>query len=210
VQTGVQDINPDSYLRQADEIFARGPAKTEGITHPEAFIRARAIKLWADNDPNATTAIVEMIESGTELQQLDLLAQATFAEWTRRVIDALVSHKWFQTDPILAHAKLYFADYSPPTDAVSDAQLTSDVKLETKSARDYFCYVLLDFVSADRDLDEPSLAAALQVAELLDIKDRFIELARKELRLRKNQLEKVDDKKAAILQEADESPAAAS
>lgn len=36
VHTGVQDIDPDSYLRQADEIFARGPAGTEGVTHPEA------------------------------------------------------------------------------------------------------------------------------------------------------------------------------
>ena len=115
VQTGVQEINPDSYLRQADEIFARGPAKTEGITHPEAFIRARAIKLWADNDPQATAAIAEMIEAGTDLQELDLLGQEAVAGWTRRVIDLLLSHKWFQTDPVVGHARLYFDDYSPPT-----------------------------------------------------------------------------------------------
>jgi hypothetical protein len=209
VQTGVQEINPDSYLRQADEIFARGKAKTEGLTHPEAFIRARAIKLGADNDPQATAAITAMIETGTDLQELDLLAQETVAGWTRRVIDLLLSHQWFQTDPVLGHARLYFDDYSPPANALTDAQLAGDVRLESKSARDYFCYVLLDFVSADRDLDEPSIAAALQVAEELNIKDRFIELARQELRLRKNQLEKVDDKKAAILQEADKSAAAA-
>ena len=209
VQTGVQDINPDSYLRQADEIFARGKAKTEGITHPEAFIRARAIKLWADNDPQATTAIAAMIESGTDLQELDLLAQEAVSGWTRRVIDLLLAHKWFQSDPVLGHARLYFDDYLPPSDAVSDPQLATDVRLESKSARDYFCYVLLDFVSADRDLDEPSLAAALQIADDLSIKDRFIELARQELRLRKNQIEKVDDKKAAILQEADKSAATA-
>lgn len=210
VQTGVQDINPDSYLRQADEIFARGKAKTEGITHPEAFIRARAIKLWADNDPQATAAIAAMIETGTDLQELDLLTQETVAGWTRRVIDLLLSHKWFQTDPVLGHARLYFDDYSPPTNALTDPQLAADIRLETKSSRDYFCYVLLDFVSADHDLDEPSLAAALQVAEELSIKERFIELARQELRLRKNQIEKVDDKKAAILQEADKSAATAS
>jgi hypothetical protein len=64
--------------------------------------------------------------------------------------------------------------------------------------------------SPDRDLDEPSLAAAIAVAEQLGVKERFLELARQELRLRKNQLEKVDDRKAAILQEADQSAAAAS
>jgi hypothetical protein len=209
VQTGIQEIDADCYLRQADEIFARGPAKTEGITHPEAFIRARAIKLWADKDPQATAAIAEMIEAGTDLQALDLLGQEVVAGWTRRLIDLILSHKWFQTDPVIAHARLYFDDYSPPTDALTDSQLAHDVRLETKSIRDYFCYVLLDFVSADRDLDEPSLAAALHVAEELGIKQRFSELARQELRLRKNQLEKVDDRKATILQEADKSAAAA-
>jgi hypothetical protein len=209
VQTGVQDVSSDSYLRQADEILARSPAKTEGLTHPEAFIRARAIRLWAENDPEANTQIAKMIEAGTDLQELDLLSQEAVAGWTRRVIDLLLSHKWLQSEPVLAHARLYFDDYSPPTDALTDSELARDVRLESKSARDYFCYLLLDFVSADRDLDEPSLAAALQVAEELSIKDRFIELARQELRLRKNQVEKVDDRKAAIVQEADKSSAVA-
>jgi hypothetical protein len=66
VQTGVQDVSPDSYLRQADEIFARGPAKTEGLTHPEAFIRARAVKLWAENDPEANTQIARMFAAPDE------------------------------------------------------------------------------------------------------------------------------------------------
>lgn len=209
VQTGVTDINPDSYLKQADEIFARGKTKAEGITHPEAFIRARAIKLWAASDPQANAAIAQMIEAGTELKELDLLGQQAVAGWTRRIVDLLLSHKWFQTDPVLAHARLYFEDYAPPTDALTDAQLAHDAPLETKSHRDYVCFVLLDFVAADRDLDEPSLAAAITVAEQLGVKERFLELARQELRLRKNQLEKVDDRKAAILQEADQSAAAA-
>ncbi len=202
VQTGVKEIDPDSYLRQADEIFARGKAKTEGLTHPEAFIRARAIKLWADNDPRAAELITAMIEADTELNQHDLLAQDRVAGWTRRVIDMLLAHPWFQTELVLGHARLYFSDYVPPQAALTDSQLASDLRLDSKSLKDYFCFVLLDFVSADRDLDEPALAAALQVAELLQIKDRLIELTRQELKLRKNQIERVDDKKTTILQEA--------
>ena len=66
-----------------------------------------------------------------------------------------------------------------------------------------------DEPDSDLKSDEPSLAAALLVAEEVGVKDRFVELARQELRLRKNQLEKLDDKKAAIVQEADKSAAAA-
>lgn len=209
VQTGVTEINPDSYLQQADEIFARGQTKTEGLTHPEAFIRARAIKLWAEKLPDADEQITGMIEAGLELMTLDLLAQEGVAAWTRRIIDLLLSHKWFQSEPVIAHARLYFEDYLGPTSAVSDPNLARDACIETKTIKDYACFVLLDFVAADLDLDEPSLAAALVVAEHLKIKERFLELARQELRLRKNQLEKVDQRKLVILQEAEKSTASA-
>jgi len=209
VETGVEEIDPDRYLRQADEICARGPTTTQGISHPEAFIRARAIKLWADADQGADTKITAMIETAGELGELDLLSQEVFAGWTRRVIDQLLAHKWFQTETNLAHARLYFEDYTPPEAAISDSTLASDIRLHRPSARDYFCFVLLDFVSSDRDLDEPTLAAALSIAEQLGIKDRYVELARQELRLRKNQLEKLDDRKLKVLEEADRAAAAA-
>ena len=44
--------------------------------------------------------------------------------------------------------------------------------------QDYYCYVLLDFITADRDLEEYPLAAALTLTEELGLKDRFSEIAR--------------------------------
>lgn len=210
VQTGITDVNAESYLRQAEEIFARGPAKTEGITHPEGFIRARALRLWSENGSETTAAISAMIEAKTELRELDLLAQRRVATWTRKLVDYLLAPKWFQTDSVRAHAKLYFEDFEvvPQTSPVST--LKSEIDLDTKSIVDYCCFVFLDFVTADRDLEELPLAAALVLAEELAIKERFIELARQELRLRKNQIEKIDDKKTTLLREADESTATSS
>src|SRR5262245_46361565 len=49
VQTGTAEVSAESYLRQAEEIFARGLLRAEGVTHPETFIRARAVKLWAED-----------------------------------------------------------------------------------------------------------------------------------------------------------------
>ncbi|NQU21004.1 MAG: hypothetical protein HQ567_06940, partial [Candidatus Nealsonbacteria bacterium] len=62
-----------------------------------------------------------------------------------------------------------------------------------------YCYVLLDFVTADRDLEEFPLAAALVLTDELGLKDRFVEIARRELRLRKKQLEKIDKGKEELL-----------
>lgn len=208
VETGVAEVNAESYLRQADEVFSHGPAAASELTHPEAFIRARAIKLWAADATTAASEIERMIEGAPGLDQIDLLEQQRISTATRRVVDVLLSHKWFQTDPVLAHARLFFDDYTQPEAPLVDHELARHVRVEPESLRDYYCFLLLDFVTADRDLEEAPLAAALAVAEQLGIKPRLVELARRELRLRKNQLEKIDDQKEAILLRADQELAA--
>jgi hypothetical protein len=202
VHTGVQDVNPESYLKQADEIFTQGPASTAGITHPEPFIRARAIRLYVQQSPDVNEQIAAMIEGKPGIDDLDLLAQQQVSMVTRRLLDALLCRKWFQTDLVLAHARLYFDDYAPPPAELTDDNLSRDVQTEPDSLRDYYCFVLLDFASADRDLEEAPLAAAVIMAEKLGMKARFAELARQELRLRKNQLDKIDQQKETIIADA--------
>jgi hypothetical protein len=60
----------------------------------------------------------------------------------------------------------------------------------------------LDFVTADRDLEELPLAAALALSEKLGLRDRFAEIAQRELRLRKKQVEKIDEDKERLLKSA--------
>ena len=107
VETQLDEVSPESYLRQADEVFGRGPATTEGLSHPEAFIRARSLKLWSDNDPQCHASIQEMLEGRPALNNLDLLAQRKVAELTRRLMNVLLSHRWMQTVPVLAHARIF-------------------------------------------------------------------------------------------------------
>ncbi len=148
-----------------------------------------------------------MIEGTPGIDELDLLAQQQVGIDTRRLLDALLCDKWFQTDLVLAHARLYFEDYVPPDDAVGADELSGQLATKPDSIRDYWCFVLLDFVSADRDLDEAPLAKALMLADRWGFKSRFIELGRQELRLRKNQIEKVDQQKETLLAGANRSAA---
>ncbi len=46
--TNLDDVNPASYLKQAREIQQKGELGSEGVTHPETFIRAIAINDWAN------------------------------------------------------------------------------------------------------------------------------------------------------------------
>jgi hypothetical protein len=203
ISTGVSEVSAEGYLRQADEIFAKEDASTAEISHPESFIRARAVKLFAEVGSAADGPVAQMIEGAPGLTELDLLSQQRVSEATRRLLDALLCRKWFQSDLTLAHARLYFEDYAPPEDLLEDRELANSVQAWSDSLRDYYCFVLLDFASADRDLDEAPLAATLSVAEQLGVKPRFMELARQELKLRKNQVEKIDEQKEALLAAAD-------
>ena len=202
ISTELEEVNAASYIRQAEEIFSQETAKTAELTHPESFIRARAVKLWADGDESADAKIAEMIEGSPALGDLDLLAQLRVSKLTRRMLDVFLSFEWIHTDSVAAHARLFFEDYAFPESSRKDPSLAEDIKTEDQPMQDYYCYVLLDFVTADRDLEEYPLAAALVLTEELGLKDRFMEIAKREMRLRKKQLEKIDYEKRNLLAKA--------
>lgn len=204
VGTGIEEVSAESFVRQAEEIFRQGTTRTAELTHPEAFIRARALILRFDVDEEADAKIKVMIEGEPALEKLDLLAQKQVARWTRRLIDRFLCRKWLQSELILAHARLFFEDYTPPEEPTEDWSLGDDTLPSDTAMRDYYCYVLLDFVTADRDLEELPLAAALVLSEQLGLRDRFAEIATKELRLRKRQFQKIDRQKEELLTKATE------
>lgn len=197
IATGLDQVDAAAYLRQADEIFARGPVITDGISHPEAFVRARALRLWQEQGPDSEPSVREMLEGRPVLDELDLLGRVDAERRTRRLIDAMLAPSWMRTDNALAHARLYFSDYAPAVSGGDDE--SAEAYVADPGFRDAFSYVLLDFVTVDRSLEEGPLAAALDVAERWGFKDRFAELARKELRLRKKQLDDLDREKGARL-----------
>ena len=67
------------------------------------------------------------------------------------------------------------------------------------SLRDYFCYLMLDFVTVDRDLSEVALAATLVLSRRLGLHERFAELAQKELSLGKKAFAKIDKEAETLL-----------
>jgi hypothetical protein len=118
IQTGLEDVSAESYVRQAEEIFSNGKGlsqnstdarnvhgdsnqgpgfrigtkpKADQLTHPEAFIRTRAVQFWAGADQDADAKIVAMIEGTPALDELDLLGQQKVAALTRRLIDVLLA-----------------------------------------------------------------------------------------------------------------------
>lgn len=197
IHTGLSQVSATSYLKQAEEIFANRNVTTEGLSHPEAFIRSRAVALWQIQGSKSTDDITRMIEGMVALDELDLLGQKRLAGVTRRLLEGLLRPKWFQTPATLGHAKLFFPDFEPGNG--NNDTLVEELKPGDTRCRDYLCYVILDFVRIDPDLDEMPLAAALELSRQLNFDTQFEKIAAKELKLKVRDVRRIKEEAAAML-----------
>ncbi|MDX1926229.1 MAG: M48 family metalloprotease [Pirellulaceae bacterium] len=206
--TGIKKVVPAEFLKQAHEILSRPKSDvvSEGVTHPEAYLRAAAAQAFHKQAPKFQSTLTRWIEGPWDTANLDLLQQRDLSQATRVLIREALQHRVLQSDLMLSHARLYFEDFTREecVEIVGEnlLQKLSAEKLSTEALVNYFCYVLLDFATADRDLDEVPLASVLCVAEKWKIKDALLPLVRKEMKLRKNQVELCDKTKTDILSAA--------
>ena len=210
IETGIPEVSAASYLKQANEIFQNSKVSTEQLTHPEAFIRARALALWVDKRDHAIPEIASMVEGSPGLDDYDLLRQATLTNDTRRALEKFLAPKWFQTDPVLGHARMFFGDFKPlpreragSFDAESDLDDLAKHAVDDKQLCNYLCYLLLDFVVADPELDDMPFAAALQFSKQLGIESEFERVAGKELKLKARDLARIKKEAAELLAKAE-------
>ncbi len=208
VETEAPQANAEEYLRQAAELRRGGDDfldRAGNLTHPECYIRASALQLWEHNPAGCDDEIESLIGGRSSLANLDLLNQQRVARWTRSLIDQILAPPWMRGDAAMNHARIYFPDYREPS---SDTRAAWPAGMEQASrqwAQSYFVFVLLDFVGANREVMEPALAHTLGLAEQLGIAGEYQDVARRELRLRKKQLEQIRSDAQKLINEAQRS-----
>jgi len=202
IETGLQQVSATSYLKQADEIFRHARVSTDELSHPEAFMRARALALHAQERPDADEEIVAMIEGDHGIEHLDLLGQVRLTAKTRDLLAHFLVPKWFQTDAVLGHARMFFPDFKPAS-ARSNGFEPESFKTKDRKLREYYCYLLLDFVVADSELNEMPLAAALELTKRLEIDEEFERLVSKELKVKGRELARIKAQAANMLAAAE-------
>jgi hypothetical protein len=206
-ETGLSEVSAASYLKQAEEIFQNSKVATDQLTHPEAFIRARALALWAEQGEDADNEIASMVEGSPCLDDYDLLRQAKLTTDTRAALEKFLTPKWFQTDTVLGHARMFFEDFKPERRGNGEfrADELATRAAEDKQLRNYLCYLLLDFVVADPELNEMPLAAALEFSRQLGIESEFERVAAKELKLKTRELARIKKEAVELLVKAEAS-----
>lgn len=185
ISAGIAAPDAVAYLRQVDEVMAKSTDASAGETHPELFLRAWAMQRWLAGSGDADAAVMQRLKGARTLEALDLLDQLELSACTQQLIAAFLHTPWLRSESILVQARQYLPDLQlepeapngpVPVPALSFGQGVSD------SIADYFGYVLLDLVTADADLLDEALAAALAFADSHGFGASFDKLARKELR----------------------------
>lgn len=188
--TGLDKVNADNYVKQADEIFsADSNIKAATISHPENFIRAKAIQLWHEKKEASEEEIIKMIEGASDIDQLDIFRQSDLTQLTRRFLQLFLKPKWFQTTMVISQAKQYFADFSWDDKAMLDEKFIETISKAHLSVKDYLSYVLLDFVLVDTTLEEVPAGWAFQFAEDMQLKDAYEAAIKKELKMSDKKLQ---------------------
>ncbi len=203
--TGLDRVNAESYVKQADDIFsAEGGFKTAGLSHPENFIRAKAIQLWHEKKEMAEEEINKMIEGSSNLDQLDIFRQAELSGLTKEFLQLFLKPKWFQSTMVTSLAKQYFADFSFAENALLTEALQQKISQSDQSIKDYLAYVILDFALADPALEEIPLGWSYQFAEDLQLKDTYDNIIKKEMKFSDKRLSQHKQKNLAAYYEVKE------
>jgi Zn-dependent protease with chaperone function len=192
--TGLGHVSAKDYLAQAREVIAHlgDDGDNAGESHPENVVRVVALELWHTRGDDADGEIAQLVEGSLRLPSLDLVQQRTISDGTRALLDHLLAPRWMRTDATLTHARRFFPDYS-------HAPLTTLPPPWPSSLADYAAYVLLDFAVVDDALGEVALAHVHAIAGELGIRDAFVALARKELKVTASALAQLESRAPTLL-----------
>lgn len=191
ISTGLTSVNADSYIKQAEEIFsADADTKTSGVSHPENFVRARAIWLWHSKGNEAEPIIKQMIEGNVNIEELDIFRQHQIASITEQLIQLLLQPKWMQTPQTIALGKQYFGELKLEKES-DKSGLVIQMESVHNNLRDYLAYVLYDFSTADKALEDLPLGYCFFLADEFKLDKAFANAVKRE--------RKLTDKKVSVL-----------
>jgi Zn-dependent protease with chaperone function len=185
-----KDADAETYLRQAHAILSEDKTSSAGTSHPELYIRAKALANRAAMDQATFEAsLVPLIEGMTDIDNLDIFGQKSLQDQTVTLINAYTRHSANRSESILAHAKHFDPKFRWPTKATEILFAVPGTTVET---RDYFSYVLLDLATCDPERIDDGLATALVIAKECDLATQFRKIARKELKKTTTELSKYE------------------
>lgn len=171
-QTGLAQVDPEAYLRQAAEIDLSSGSR--GTSHPEGVARAWALRGWLAGED------VESIVTGPlDVDAPDVLDAAILRDLAGRFASHIAAEEELRTPVVATHAAAFFDPPPPEVPApigpfprfdeplamrpVDGAPMPGPRALTPATLR-FLGYLLLDLATADPEAGDAGLAAATRIA----------------------------------------------
>jgi len=199
VQTGIGTVDPAAYLRQASEIESSEAGASMAHSHPETFIRARALSLWWEGAANLDSWIDSRLHGRLALAQLDLPGQLRLQEMTRGFLAYFLDGTQLASEAVLAQVRTLFPDWSSNEPVIAPEAFGEDAVDD--AVRDYLNALMLDLALADADQREPALLRAGQVAQQLGSLEGLRRNLRRDAGFGKRELDRYNRQLAKELKE---------
>ncbi len=183
VETGLDKISAENYIKQADEILVKMQKGSVGESHPESFLRAKSIDLYAKQGREAFSGISEIILGKQNLFNLNIFSREDVYTTTRELIQLIMKPKWMQSEHNKVHYQQYFKDFKTDSAIMLTPKLKTKLNGGSNSMKDYYSYIMLDFALADPDISEVASGHVLDLAEQIEIKESLVKAFKKEMNL---------------------------
>jgi hypothetical protein len=192
VQTGMATVDADAYLRQALEIEHQEAQASKAYTHPETFIRARALALWWDGAPELQQWLETRLHGTLALDRLDLPDQLRVQEMTRGLIAHFLADERFASEAVLAQVRLMLPDWPGGGNTVAPGEAAAALSPDTSATalRTYFSALLVDLALADPDQQDSALLRGGLLARELGIADSYEAQLRRDASMNKREMDK--------------------
>ncbi|MES2900383.1 MAG: M48 family metalloprotease [Pseudomonadota bacterium] len=192
IHTDMVSVDAAAYLRQAAEIEAQESQASSARSHPETFIRARALSLWWNGAHDLQAWLDTRLHGKLSLDRLDLPDQQRLQQITRGLIAHFLADAAFASEAVLAQVRVLFPDWSGAETALLPSELAAVLSPDASatSLRTYVNAMLMDLALADTDQQERALLRAGHLARTLGTFDSFEINLRDDAGMGKRELDK--------------------
>jgi hypothetical protein len=201
VMTGLSDVDPEAYLRQAQEIEQANAGdkseglKSQGLSHPEAYVRARALQLWWQGDPDIGAWLHKHLHGPLSIEALDLIGQRSLTQMTRTFLARFLAEIEDAGDEITTQLRAMFPDFGKTEEPLIDLDEIGIERIDD-ATRDYFIALMFDLAMADRDATDHVMLAAARIAAEIGATARLTTALRRDLKWTKARADKLVAKAA--------------
>ncbi len=189
VQTGVANPDPVAYLRQAAEVDANEKEGSSMRTHPETFIRARALEQWWQRTDRLDGWVRDKLCGALSLEALDLLDQQALQQITRGFLGHFLDEVPLRSALVLNQVRQLFPDWNPGEATVAPQAIVE--RNVDDSVRGYLNALMLDLALVDPDVQDAALLRASTLAHALGSAQALQANLKRDARLGKRELDKL-------------------